>query len=215
MQAVTSGRYLLPRASEQTRKKQLRLKEVHRIVGRASEMASPSRSESLAKARIEVGHWIRKGQSGCYETEELRPGECKQLARMLETDFPRKSHGAVITDWMPEAKSIWDWLSAGRTRRTKEVMDASKALGADRWIEALPMGPNTVLHNPNASFQEHELALLMLSTLLMAPPDICVWKLSQDTPEATIQVITDRALERHSVLVLCRECCQTCTTREE
>lgn len=207
-QAVTLERYLLPRASEQTRKKQLRLKEVYRIVGKEPEVLTPSRSESLAKGLIEVGRWIQKGRSGCYEMEGLRPGESKELARMLEKDFPRKRHGAVITDWMPEAMSIWDWLSAGRARSTKEVMSASKALGADRWIETLPMGPNTVLHNPTASFKEHELALLMLSTFLMAPPDICVWKLSQETPDTTIQVIINRALEQHSIIVLCREYCQ-------
>ena len=86
------------------------------------------------------------------------------------------SIGCILPDWLPQCRTVWDWLSAGNSRDRKHVLACCRLAGLDDWLNELPMGPMTLQLSPQLSFTPHERERLLLVVALLQKPSILLWQ---------------------------------------
>jgi len=112
-----------------------------------------------------------------------RPGEllsftasCPGFAEQFACQFDQPDVGCIFSDWLPESRTVWEWLSAGNSRDRQHVLTCCRLVGLDHWLNDLPMGPMTLQLSPQLSFTPHERELLLLAVALLQRPPILIWQ---------------------------------------
>lgn len=90
--------------------------------------------------------------------------------------FDQSEVGCILPDWLPESRTVWDWLSAGNSRDRQHVLTCCRLVGLDQWLNDLPMGPMTLQLSPQLSFTPYERELLLLVVALLQKPSILIWQ---------------------------------------
>jgi len=105
------------------------------------------------------------------------PGVCERFSRHLaRTTSMAETIACVMPEWMPQASTLWQCLTADHQRDSKQVMEVCNTTGVDRWLQEWPMGPNTLLLGPDVSFSPAEREKLMLTMALLEQPDWLLWQ---------------------------------------
>lgn len=86
------------------------------------------------------------------------------------------SIGCILPDWLPQCRTVWDWLSAANLRDRKHVLACCRIVGLDDWLNELPMGPMTLQLSPQLSFTPHERERLLLAVAFLQKPRILLWQ---------------------------------------
>lgn len=142
---------------------------------------------------------LKPGATVCWAAAAA--GLCEQLARHLARLPSLGTIACVLPEWMPQASTLWQCLTADHQRDNKLVLDVCSITGVDRWLQEWPMGPNTLLLGPDVSFSPAERERLMLTMALLERPDWLLWQDCGMLPPSQREAITE-ALQQAGVGVV-------------
>jgi len=111
----------------------------------------------------------------------------------IQRDSLRKSLAIVLQDTHLFTATVMENIRYGRLKATdKEVMDAAVLAGADAFIQRLPKGYNTVLHNDGGNLSQGQRQLLNIARSTVAKPSILI----MDEATSSIDTRTEQIIQK-------------------
>lgn len=109
----------------------------------------------------------------------------------------RQKVAVVVQEPFLFSGTVWDNLRYGRPDATREdVVAAAKAVYAHPFIEALPDGYDTLLHERGANLSDGQRQLLAFARALVADPAVLILDEATSHVDAATEVLIQQALAR-------------------
>jgi len=125
----------------------------------------PSGSGKTTLLKLLLGFERTEQGSLYYDNHDMRGVNLQAIRRQL---------GVVLQSGAIFDGTILENINSGRRYKPEEVLEALNLIGADEFIEELPMGINTIITNGGMSFSGGQRQMILLARAIVGKPKILI-----------------------------------------